>query len=321
MSRMARPTAFGSPDVLTIASTPIPDVEAGHVVVRVKAAGVNPIDWKLYSAAFRAAHRRREDTADVLTDPLPGVGLECAGVVVAVGTDAFNMKIGDEVIVHPVVGAYADYVHAPITSLTIKPPALGWPQAAALMLAGTTAAHALDAAGVQTGDTVLIHGGSGGVGLMAIQLAVDLGAAVIATAARANHNLLTQLGAQAVTYGPGLIGRLRALAPDGVDAALDLVGTDEALDTSLALVDHPRRIACIAGGSRRAEVGAKILGNAPGADKGTDVRQAARQQLVDKAAAGRLRVIIDRTYSLESAADAHRAGMQGHRPGKLVIVP
>jgi NADPH:quinone reductase-like Zn-dependent oxidoreductase len=209
MSPMVRATAFGSADVLIVASTPIPDVEAGHVVVQVKAAGVNPIDWKLYGAAFRAAHRSREDTADVPTDPLPGVGLECAGVVVAVGTDAFNVKIGDEVIVHPVVGAYADYVHAPITSLTIKPRALDWPQAAALMLAGTTAAHALDAAGVQAGDTVLIHGGSGGVGLMAVQLAVDLGAAVIATAARANHNLLTQLGARAVTYGCSSRGHAR----------------------------------------------------------------------------------------------------------------
>lgn len=321
MSRMIRPTAYGSPDVLAITTVPIPDAEPGHVVVRVKAAGVNPIDWKLYSGTFHTATGSPEDATGARTHLLPGVGLECAGVVVAVGSDVNNVKIGDEVIVHPVTAAYADYVIAPTTSLTDKPATVDWPQAGALMLAGTTAAHALHAVEIRAGDTLLIHGGSGGVGLMAIQLAVDIGATVVATAARANHELLGQLGARAVTYGPGLIDRIQAAAPDGVDAALDLVGTDEALDTSVALVSDPNRIACIAGGPRRAELGAKILGNAPGADKGTEVRQAARQELAAKAGAGQLRVIIDTTYSLDSAAEAHRAGIRGHAPGKLVIIP
>ncbi|MFG1608091.1 NADP-dependent oxidoreductase [Actinoplanes sp. NPDC049265] len=313
--------SHGVPEVLDLVEVPIPVPAADQVVVRVKAAGVNPIDWKLYSGSFHAIDDKYRDEAGVGADALPRIGLECAGVVTAVGEERGEVSIGDEVIVYPVTGAYADYVVANPGSLISKPKLVDWPAAGALMLTGTTAAHTLHAAGVRPADRVLIHGGSGGVGLMAVQLAADLGATVIATASEANHELLRGLGARPVTYGPGLIDRVRAAAPEGIDAALDLIGTDEALDTSLELVGNPDRVASIAGGPRRAEQGLKVIGNQPGADLGTEIRAAARPQLVEKLVQGRLRVVIAGTYPLEKAAEAHRAGIVGHAPGKLVLLP
>ena len=321
MVRTIRPMSYGGPEVLDLVEAPIPVPAAGQVVVRVKAAGVNPVDWKLYSGSFHAIDDRYKDEAGVRPDGLPRIGLECAGVVTAVGEHVSGVSAGDDVIAYPVTGAYADYVVANAGSLISKPDAVDWPVAGALMLTGTTAVHTLHAAGVQAGDHVLIHGGSGGVGLMAVQLAVDLGAAVIATASEGNHELLSSLGATPVTYGLGLIDRVRAAAPEGIDAALDLIGTEEALDTSLELTDKPDRIASIAGGPRRAEEGIKVIGNQPGADLGTEVRAAARPELVRKLIEGRLRVIIAATYPLEAAAEAHRAGIGGHAPGRLVLLP
>ena len=320
MARIVRPTAYGSPDVLEVAEVALPEPAPGQVVVQVKAAGVNPIDWKVYSGTFHKVDDKHKDEV-VAVDSLPQLGRECAGVIAAIGPGVTDAAIGDEVIAYPANPAYADYVVVPTSSLIAKPATLEWAPAGGLMLAGVTAAHALQAAGVRAGDTVLVHGGSGGVGLLAIQLAVDLGATVIATAAEPNHELLRELGATAVTYGPGLLDRVRALAPKGVDAALDLVGTDEALDTSLALVGDPGRIASIAGGLRRGPAGVKILGNAPGADLGTEIRQAARPGLAAKAGTGQLRVLIAATYPLDQAAEAHRVGLAGHAPGKLVLIP
>ena len=259
-------------DVLDVVEVPVPAPPAAHVVVRVKAAGVNPIDWKLYSGAFHAIDDKHKAEVGVSADALPRLGLECAGIITAVGEKVSGVSVGDEVIVYPVSGAYADYVVANAGSLIHKPKTVDWPAAGALMLTGTTAAHTLHAAAVRPGEHVLIHGGSGGVGLMAVQLAVDLGAAVTATASETNHELLRSLGATPVTYGRGLIDRVRAAAPEGIDAALDLIGTEEALDTSLELVANPQRIASIAGGPRRATEGIKVIGNQPGADLGTEVR-------------------------------------------------
>lgn len=321
MARIIRPTAFGSPEVLSVVEVPVPTPSSGEVVVAVKSAGVNPIDWKLYSGAFHDVDDEHLDSAGVDPASLPQLGLECAGVVRAIGSDVTDVNIGDEVIVYPVTAAYADYVVVPPSSLVEKPAALGWNEAGALMLAGTTAVHALHAAGVATGDTVLVHGGAGGVGLMAIQLARTLGAAVVATAAEPNHELLRSLGATPVTYGPGLIDRLRASAVVPITAAVDLVGSDEALDTSVELVSDRNRIASITGSERRAAAGITLLGYGPGEDSGTELRAAARSELAERAGSGDLRVIIDTTYPLDQASRAHEAGLAGHAPGKLILVP
>jgi NADPH:quinone reductase-like Zn-dependent oxidoreductase len=189
------------------------------------------------------------------------------------------------------------------------------------MLTGTTAVHVLHAAGVGAGDTVLVHGGSGGVGLMVVQLATAAGATVIATAAERNHALLRELGAVPVVYGSGLADRVRAAAPQGVAAAVDLAGTDEALDVSLELVGDRTRIASITGSPRRAAAGITLLGYGPGEDAGTELRGAARRGLVERVGSGALRVIVDGTFPLEEAAKAHEIGIAGHAPGKLVLIP
>jgi NADPH:quinone reductase-like Zn-dependent oxidoreductase len=217
--------------------------------------------------------------------------------------------------------AYADYVTAPAASISAKPAGLGWAEAGSLMLTGTAAVHALHAAGVGPGDTLLIHGGSGGVGLMGVQLAAARGAMVIATAAERNHALLRELGATPVAYGPGLADRVRAAAPQGISAAVDFAGTDEALDVSLELVADRARIASITGPPRRAEAGIKLLGYGPGQDAGTEIRGAARRDLVERAGSGALRVVVAATFPLADAAKAHAVGMAGHAPGKLVLIP
>ena len=218
-------------------------------------------------------------------------------------------------------GGYATELVAPATSLIPKPAALGWAEAAGLMLTGVTAWHCLAATNVQAGDTVLIHAGGGGVGLMATQLAVGRGASVIATASEANHGLLRELGAVPVTYGAGLAGRVRAAAPGGVTAALDLIGTDEAVDVSLELVADRVRIATIAAFGRAGQAGIKALGSGPGADPGTEIRIAARPELARLAGDGQLRVIVAATYPLGDVAAAHRAIMTGHTTGKIALIP
>jgi NADPH:quinone reductase-like Zn-dependent oxidoreductase len=320
MPRIVRPTAYGTPDVLAVTEMPLPRAAADTVVVEVRAAGVNPVDWKLYSGTFHSVQDKLKGAAGLVAD-LPSLGLECAGVVTEVGADVSGVRVGDEVIVYPVTAAYADYVTAPASSLLPKPAGLGWAEAGALLLAGTTAAHALHAVAAGPGDTVLVHGGSGGVGLMGVQLAAAKGASVIATAAPRNHALLTELGATPVAYGPGLADRVRAAAPGGVTAAVDFAGTDEALDVSLEFVADRARIASITGSDRRVGTGIKLIGYGPGQDAGTEVRHAARADLVDRAASGALRVVVDAVFPLAEAAKAHTAGLTGHGPGKLVLVP
>jgi NADPH:quinone reductase-like Zn-dependent oxidoreductase len=202
-----------------------------------------------------------------------------------------------------------------------KPSALSFEQASGLMVAGATAFHALKAAGVGAGDAVVIHGGSGGVGLMAVQLAVAAGARAIATASESRHAYLRELGAEPVTYGPGLLERIRAITPGGVDAAIDAVGSDEALDTSLALVGDHDRIVTLVAAQRGFDLGVKLLGGASGADPGTEVRAAARLELVRLAEAGDLRVLVAGAYALAEVASAHRALATGHTHGKIVLVP
>ena len=156
---------------------------------------------------------------------------------------------------------------------------------------------------------------------MAVQLAAGRGATVVATASPARHDLLRDLGAIPVAYGPGLTGRVRAAAPGGVDAALDLVGTDEAMDTSLALVADRARIATMVAFARGAKEGIKILGGAPGADPGTEIRAAARLELARLTREKKLRVIVSRTFPLGDVAEAHRSLMTGHTTGKIALIP
>ena len=315
MGRVVVAAEYGGPEVLSVIDEPTGEPGPGEARIEVKAAGVNPVDYKVYSGAFGR---------DPAALPLR-LGSEAAGVVTQAGPDALGpagpVRAGDEVIAYRVSGAYASELVAPAHSLLPKPARLSWPQAAGLMLTGATAWHCLAATGVSGGDAVLIHGAAGGVGMMAVQLAAWSGATVIATASPARHELLRQFGATPVSYGPGLGDRVRELTPAGVDAAIDLVGTDEAIDVSVELVRDRARIATIAAPRRAGQEGIKALGNSPGSDPGTEVRQAARLDLARLAGEGKLRVIIAAMYPLAQVADAHRAIMTGHTSGKIALIP
>ncbi|ARQ67091.1 NADP-dependent oxidoreductase [Mycobacteroides abscessus] len=302
-------TSYGGADVLEFRDITTPGPGPGQVLINVKAAGVNPIDWKLYSGAFG-------------TDPdkLPmRLGLEISGTIAAVGAGVDGLVPGDDVIAAGQIGGYATRVIAAADQVFKKPASLSFNEAAGFLLTGQTAVHLLEATNVTEGDTVLIHGAAGGVGLLATQLAKARGATVIATASAARHDQLRGYGALPVEYGPGLQERVSAIGP--VDAALDLVGTDEAADVSLALVADKGRIATIAGFGRAASDGFKALGGGPGADPGTEIRLAARPELIRLAGNGELKVTVDRTYPLSDARQAHEYGQTGHARGKIILLP
>jgi NADPH:quinone reductase-like Zn-dependent oxidoreductase len=310
MTRTVVAEGYGGPEVLALQDIQLPAPSQGQVLVDVRAAGTNPIDYKLYSGEMG------RDPANL---PMP-VGMEVAGVVAAITPGAAGytgpLTVGDEVIVTNISAGYADQVLATAADVGHKPASLSFEHAAGLLLAGGTAWHLLTKTQVGTGDTVLIHGASGGVGLMAVQLAVARGAKVIATASPARHDQLRGYGAEPVAYGDGLADRVRAIGP--VDAALDLVGTDEALDASVELVADRGRIATIAGFARAGELGIAAL---TGADGGQAIRDASRVELINLAAAGALEVTVDRAFPLDEAAEAHRHLQTGHARGKVVVVP
>jgi NADPH:quinone reductase-like Zn-dependent oxidoreductase len=169
---------------------------------------------------------------------------------------------------------------------------------------------------------VLVHGAAGGVGQLLVQLAVDRGARVIGTASERNHDFLRELGGEPVAYGSGLADRVRAVAPDGVDAAIDLAGTDEALDVSLELVADRSRVVTIANFTGRPQQeGVKVLGGGPGADPGEELRMNARLELTRLAGEGRIRVAVEHAYPLTDVRAAHEALATRHARGKLVLVP
>jgi NADPH:quinone reductase-like Zn-dependent oxidoreductase len=306
---------FGGPEVLTLIETELAEPSAGQVLVEVRAAATNPVDYKLFSGTYGV---------DASQLPL-SVGLEVAGVVSAVGGDvdgpSGHISVGDEVIVYRANGGYASAVLASADTVVPKPSAMTFEEASGLMLTGTTAVHALTVARVMAGDTVIIHGAAGGVGLMAVQLAVGDGAKVIGTASEAQHDLLRSLGAEPVTYGGGLLERVRALALDGVDAALDLIGSEDAGDVSFALVsDHDRIVTIVASGRAKA-LGATAIGGGPGADPGTEIRSNARFDLLRRVEARTLKVIVERSYPLADASAALEELASAHAHGKIVLIP
>lgn len=304
---------YGGPENLekqTFESEPLGEHD---VRVEVKAAGVNPWDVKSYSGVMNH-------------DPskLPVIlGTEAAGIVTEVARPDIHgptgpISVGDEVIVYS-GGRYATEVVAKSASILTKPASLTFEQAGSMMTTGVTAAHCIIATEVTKDTTVLIHGGAGGVGLTTVQLAMFRGANVIATASAKNHELLHELGATPVEYGDGLLQRVSALAPGGVDIAIDLVGSDEALDVSLALVSDKSRIATIANFGRAPKEGVQALGAATPEHQA--IRDAARLELLELAEGGQLRLFVDQVYTFDEVDQAHRAIAGGHTTGKIVLVP
>jgi NADPH2:quinone reductase len=308
-SRRVVAAAYGGPENLRLQEVPLPSPGSGQVLVSVRAAGVNAYDAKVYASP-----------GDPEKLPM-ALGYEASGVVTVVGDAVSGWSAGDEVIAFRASGAYASDLVVDTHALTAKPSSLGWPEAAAMMLTGAAGFHTMEATRVAPGDTVLVHGATGGVGLPTVQLARLRGARVIGTTHPRNDDLLRELGVEPVAYGDGLLDRVRSLAPDGVDVALDLVGTDEAMDVSLALVEDRDRIATIANFERGPREGVRLLGNGAGADPGTEIRDRARAELAALAGRGELRVFVGATYALDDAAGAHRQILTGQTTGKLVLLP
>ncbi|NUP46687.1 MAG: NADP-dependent oxidoreductase [Catenulispora sp.] len=297
-------TEYGGPDVLHVAGIDVPEPAAGQVRVRIKAAGVQPVD-----ALFRSGAAARWLPAAFPQQ----LGNEFAGVIESVGPAVAGSSLGDEVIGFQPNSCYAEAVTVPADHLAAKPAAMPWPEAGVLSASGQTASTALEDLGVGPGDTVLIHAAAGGVGTFAVQLAVAAGATVLGTASERNHPFLRDLGAIPVTYGEGLTERIRAAAPGGVDASLDAAGTPEAAAAALALVADPHRIGTTVPRAAMAEPRIRSLSTRRSAQ-----RLAALVALYE---AGSLKIFIDRTYRLHEAADAHRAIETGHVRGKIAIVP
>ncbi|MDY0911511.1 NADP-dependent oxidoreductase [Rathayibacter festucae] len=312
MSRFVQYTENGGPEVLEVVEAPEPEAPEGGVVVAIRAAGVNPIEWKMRSGIRPGP-------------PFPRrLGSDGAGVITAVGAGVSGWSIGDEVIVSSAVGTYGESVVVAPESLDRKPAGLGFEEAAALGVPISTAYQAVVSLGVAEGSVFLVHAGAGAVGQAAVQFAVERGARVIATASPANHERLRELGAEPVAYGPGLEERLRAAAPDGVDRVLDAAGTDEALAASLALVSDPQHVGTVVVGARAAELGIRAwMGGSP--VPLTDEEKALRREGIPRAAQlaadGRFSLELGPRFSLDDVADAHRLSEDGHTRGKILLVP
>ena len=295
-------TEYGGPEVLHVADVEESHAGRGQVRIAVRAAGVNPIDWKARSGMLR----------DAMPVRLPAVdGREAAGVVDEVGPDVTDAAVGDEVFGFAVGGAAAE--RAILDDFARKPAGLPWEEAAGMPVAVETSVRVFKVlGGVHEGQTLVIDGAAGGVGVAAVQLARARGARVIGTAGERNHEFLRSLGAEPTTYGDGLVERVRALAPDGVDLAFDTAGQGGVSDL-IILTGDPARVATIADFGA-ASLGVKVTG-------GSDPRAVeALGEAADLYEAGRLQLHIAQTFTFAQAPDAHRASQGGHVRGKLVLI-
>jgi NADPH:quinone reductase-like Zn-dependent oxidoreductase len=294
---------FGAPDVLHVAEVDVPEPGAGQVRLRVRAAGVNQLDWKIRSGASQA----------MFPTTLPKTpGFEAAGVVDAVGADVTGLAVGDEVFGFADTGGYAQYALA--TVVAPKPAGLGWDEAVALPVAGETAQRVLGLLGVEAGETLLVHGASGAVGGLAVQLAAVRGVTVIGTASPANHDYLRSLGVVPVGYGADLVERVRALAPGGIDAVFDTAGKGALPDSITLRGGSTERIVTIADGDAAQELGVTASFTADRSVQGL-------AELARLAVAGKLRVEVARVFALDEAPAAHVQAETGHTRGKLVLRP
>ena len=312
-------TGFGDPGVLTVLQTTLRSANRTDVTIAVRAVGINPRDYKSYADRSYATAGSRKPTFPMQ------LGVEASGVVIAAGADAVGpagpIIVGDEVIAYRITGAYAETIVVSAGDVVPKPAELSWEQAATMMLTGTTAAHVLAAVRARRGQMVLVHGAGGGVGLAVVQLARLDDITVIATAGTSGFATLRRYGASPVAYGDGLLDRVRKCATNGVDAAIDLVGTDEAIDVSLALVADRSRIATIVAFERAKQTGIQALGGSAGQDQtGITIRNNARLRLTAFAQCGRYDVNVARTFPLVEAAEAHRLLATGGA-GRIALVP
>jgi NADPH:quinone reductase-like Zn-dependent oxidoreductase len=291
---------YGGPEVLQIVEIDEPHAGPGQVRIAVRAAGVNPSDWKLRAGQYR--------DFKPLTFP-SGVGVEASGVVDEVGTGVSNVAVGDAVFGY---GANTVARYAILTHWVKKPDDLSFEVAGGLPVIVETAWRSLEELGVKSGEMLLVSGASGGIGSSVIQFARHRGITVIGTAGAQKHDYLRGLGAIPTTYGPGLAERVRVLAPEGVDAALDIAGSG-IIPELIEIVGDPSRVLSIADFAAP-QYGAKVSFGPP-RDPERVFAEVARL-----CSEGLFRMPVERTFSLEQIAEAHEVSAKGHVTGKLIII-
>jgi len=297
---------FGDPSVVQVGELDDPLVGPDSVLVSVRAAGVNPVDWKIVAGYLQGAFPHH----------LPLVpGWDVAGVVEAVGPAVTSVEPGDRVLAyarkdHVQHGTFAEKVAVPDRAVAKIPQGVDFVPAGGLPLAGLTAEQLLEAAEVSKADTVLVHNAAGGVGTFAVQLAALRGARVIGTASSGRHDYVRSLGGEPVEYGDGLAQRVRDLAPDGVDVALDLIGGD-VLDQSRDALAPEGRVASVTNPEVLNQPGGHYVFVRPDASM--------LERLVGYVADGRVRVEVAESFPLDEAAHALGRNKDGHTQGKIVI--
>jgi NADPH:quinone reductase-like Zn-dependent oxidoreductase len=293
--------SYGGPEVLDLAEAPEPHAGPGQVRIAVRAASVNPVDWKAFSGAMAGGK------------PMTGtgrLGYDAAGVVDEVGDGVGGVAVGDEVFGR---GRDTQAEYAVLDAWAPKPPPVDWAVAAAAGVAGETSERGLRLLDVTAGDTLFVDGGAGGVGAIAVQMAKARGATVIASAGEANQDYLRELGATPVVYGQGLAERVRAAAGGPVDAVFDVAGKTP-IEELIGLVAEPYQVVSIANFTA-AQSGARVTGG------GADSRPMEAMAEVAELLADNRLVIKVQTFPFDRAAEAYRISLSGHVRGKLVLVP
>ncbi|MFL6223169.1 MAG: NADP-dependent oxidoreductase [Actinomycetes bacterium] len=294
-------TAYGGPEVLEWAQAPDPHAGPGQLRIAVRAASVNPIDWKAFSGAMSGG------------EPMAGtgyLGADAAGVVEEVGQGVTGVAVGDEVFGR---GQHTQAESALLDAWAAKPPAIDWAVAAAAGVAGETAERGLRLLEVKAGDTLFVDGGAGGVGAATVQMALARGARVIASASQANQDYLRELGATPVRYGQGVAERVRAAADGRVDAVFDVAGKTPVQEL-ISLAPAPSQVLSIANFAA-GQAGARVTGG------GADSRPLEALALVAELLAQNKLVLKVQTFPFDRAAEAYRISQSGHVRGKLVLIP
>ena len=297
--KAVRFSEYGGPEVLRVVEVEPPHAGPGEVRIAVRAAGVNPPDWKIRAGLRQQAFPRTLPT---------GVGFEASGVVDELGEGVLGVAIGDAVFGK---GSDTFAEHAVLTAWAHKPETLTFEEAAAISSSGETALRILDLVGAKAGQTALVSGAAGGSGSAVVQLARRRGLTVIGTASEAKHDYLRSLGAIPTTYEPGLVERVRALAPQGIDVAFDIVGSGVIAEL-VALTGDPSRVVTIV----FAEADKGVLSSF----KVQDHPEKALAELARAYEEGAFRMHVDRTFALEDTGQAQVLSEAGRTTGKLVVV-
>jgi NADPH:quinone reductase-like Zn-dependent oxidoreductase len=294
-------TEYGGPEVIRLGEAPEPHAGPGQIRIVVRAASVNPADWK-YRSGMYAQGKPLEGTGYL--------GYDAAGVVDEVGEGVTGVAIGDDVFGRG-TGTQAEY--AVLDAWAHKPASVDWAVAAAAGVVAETAERGLRLLGVTSGSTLFIDGGAGGVGSAAAQIAKARGATVIASASEARQDYLREIGAIPVVYGEGMVDRVRALPADKIDAVLDAVGKTP-IEDLISLAPEPSQVVSTAN-SAAAKAGARVTGG--GSDSQPMKALAEAAELLEQSKL----VIKIQTFPFERAAEAYEISQDGHARAKLVLVP